>query len=580
MNNTPAILAEKFRCRYTNGDVLRLKDITIELSPGDFVAIVGPSGGGKSTLGLAINGLIPHEIEGSETGGGMYVLGCEVKRQKPHDLFRMVGTVLQDPEWQLVTFTVADEIAFGLENLGVPVPDIIERVNKLSGLLSIDDLLDRSPDELSGGQKQRIAIASCLAMEPPILLLDEPMAELDPAGKQTVLEAVVSLNKEHGVTVLFIDHNLDVIAPHADSVIVIENGEIVAQGPPEKVFGDRELLETIRLRPPQSVEISTALPSHLQLSSPALSVISLLDSISARDLPPLRYVPDDEHEDPVRSDDVVAKAEQLWFKYPDGPEAVRGVDFTIRQGDFIGVIGQNGSGKSTLAKLLTNLLTPDRGEVTVYGESIRQLARDQIASKIGFVFQNPDFQFFSKTCYEEVAFGMILKQVDQKEIERKVDAVFEQLEIVEYKDEHPHFLSRGQRRRVAIASVLVLEPNIIVLDEPTTGLDTGAVTRMLDVVRGLHRDGHTIVMLTHEMRAVLEYCNRVMLMHQGAIMLDDDPSRTFHQREILESCDIRLPPVAEFITAFSWQEPPIIPRTSAEAAALVARAIDVTLNVS
>jgi len=390
MNNDTAVTAHEFRCRYGKESLLRLKNVSVNIRRGDFVAVIGSSGGGKSTLAFSINGMIPHEIEGSETGGDLYVMGNPVKSTQPHDLVRSVGTVLQDPEWQLVTFTVIDEIAFGMENLGVPVPDISDRIVKLAALLGIEDLLDRSPDELSGGQKQRVAIASCLAMEPPILLLDEPMAELDPAGKQTVLDTVVSLNKEFGVTVIFIDHNLDVLSPYADYVVVLGGGEVVMQGKPQAVLRDQQLLQTIRLRPPHAVEISMALPEKYQPSQPVLSIAQLITQIVPPDLPLITDQISDRQEENDSSGEMTVQARDLRFRYPEGPEAVRGINLSITQGDFVGLIGQNGAGKSTLAKLLTGLLTPDKGKVILKGDDITCLSRSVIASRIGFVFQNPD----------------------------------------------------------------------------------------------------------------------------------------------------------------------------------------------
>jgi len=564
-----AVRVSDFSCRYGADGPLRLRHVSLEVGLGEFVAVVGPSGGGKSSLAFSINGIIPHEIRGSETAGEVRVLDLAVREHPPHELAGRVGTVLQDPEWQLVTFTVEDELAFGPENLGVPPEEIRERVARAARLLGLEGLLDRSPDELSGGQKQRVAIASGLALSPPVLLLDEPLSELDPAGKRAVMEAVTSLNKEHGVTVLFVEHNLDLVADHADRVIIVADGRVLACGPPGEVFSDREVLSAARLRPPQPMEVASLLPPALRPARPPLSMAELLGSLreAEPDTAPSR-VP---HRAPLPpgSRRFVVRAEGLRYRYPGGREAVRGIDLTVMEGEYIGLIGQNGAGKSTLAKLLAGLLRPERGKVMLGGRPLDRLSRREIVAHIGYVFQNPDFQFFSDTCLEEVAFGLRLRGLPEADAARRATAALESLGVGDYRDDHPHFLSRGQRRRVAIASVLALEPRLIVLDEPTTGLDVGTATHLLDVVDGLRERGHAIVMLTHEMRAVLERCDRLVLIQDGQVALDDDPRRAFKEREVLEDCGIRPPPLAELVEGLPWCSQSLLPRTSREAAALM-----------
>lgn len=554
---------------------MRLDRVSLEVRRGEFVAVVGPSGGGKSSLACGINGIIPHEMRSSETAGDVFVLDLEVAKHPPHELVRAVGTVLQDPEWQLVTFTVEDELAFGLENLGVPAREIRQRVSSATRLLGLEDLLDRSPDELSGGQKQRVAIAACLAHSPPVLLLDEPLSELDPAGKDTVMEAIHSLNRDHGLTVLLVEHNLDLVIPYADRVVALANGKIVADGPPGEILRDREVLRATGLRTPQAMEVAALLPETLRPARSPLSPEGLAKSLRtaraayrATSPGPQRAYSPSEHRR------VLIEARGLGYRYPGGDaEAVRGIDLAVREGEYVGLIGQNGAGKSTLARLLAGLLRPQRGGVTLDGHSVFELPRSEAVARIGYVFQNPDLQFFSKTCFEEVAFGLRLRKLPESEVERRATLALEQLGIVAYRDEHPHFLSRGQRRRVTIASVLALEPRVIVLDEPTTGLDTGTAARLLDVIDTLRERGHSIVMLTHEMRAVLERCDRLVLVHDGEVVLEDDPRQAFKQREVLELCGIQPPPLVRLVEELPLCSPPLLPRTSREAVALLSESL-------
>lgn len=574
MSEGSAVRVTDFSCRYGPDGPLRLRRISLKVRLGEFVAVVGPSGGGKSSLAYSINGIIPHEVKGSETAGDVFVLDLEVAECPPHELVRAVGTVLQDPEWQLVTFTVEDELAFGLENLGIPAHEIQQRVTSSARLLGIQGLLDRSPDELSGGQKQRVAIAAGLSLSPPVLLLDEPLSELDPMGKRMVMEAVASLNRDHGLTVILVEHNLDEIAPYADRVIVLADGEIIAAGSPREVLSDPEVLRIAQLRAPQPMEVAALLPPNLRPATPPLSAEELAESLQTGGSPRGLESPEPSRMDCFPHGDrrVVVEVEKLRYRYPGGVEAIRGIDLTFREGEYVGLIGQNGAGKSTLARLLAGLLRPERGGVKLGGRPISELSRQEIVACLGYVFQNPDYQFFSKTCLEEVAFGLRLRGMSETEAEWRAVAALEQLGVDEYGDEHPHFLSRGQRRRVAIASVLALEPEVIVLDEPTTGLDTGTATRLLDVVDGLRSRGHTIVMLTHEMYAVLERCDRLVLVHDGQVLLDDHPRRAFTERETLEGCGIQPPPLARLFAGLPGCLPSLLPRTSREAAAQLSNA--------
>jgi energy-coupling factor transport system ATP-binding protein len=545
---------------------LRLRRIALTVARGEFVAVVGPSGGGKSSIVYAINGIIPHEIRSSETAGTATVGGLNVAQHPPHELIRTVGTVLQDPEWQLVTFTVEDEIAFGLENLGVPPATIRAQVAATATLLEVDNLLGRSPDTLSGGQKQRVAIAACLAQASPILLLDEPLAELDPRGKQMVIEAVTRLHRTHGITIIFVDHNLELIAPYAERVIVIADGTLVADGPPQAVLNDPAVLAATRLRMPQPMEIAALLPPPLQPSAAPCTMQALAATLRGR--VSLRAAPlNDEPPSPGQVGPLLAEGRGLSFRYGRGPEVLHEVDVQIRAGEYIGLIGQNGAGKSTLAKLLVGLLRPSAGQIMLNGRPLSTLLRAEVVAQVGYVFQNPDYQFFTQSCYDEVAFGLRLQKLPEAAVAARVSDVLEQLGMVAYREAHPHLLSRGQRRRIAIATVLALQPALIILDEPTTGLDSGTATRLLALIDQLHSQGHTILLLTHEMRVVLEHCSRLLLIDDGQIALDDDPRRAFRQQAALRQAHIQVPPLAELWHALDDDARSRLPRSSQEAVA-------------
>lgn len=572
MNDRPAIIrAENFSCRYDSDAPLALRRIELEIQPGEFVVVLGPSGGGKSTLALAVNGIIPHELRSSETAGEVFVEGLAVSQRPPHELMRAVGTVLQDPEWQLTTFTVADELAFAAENLGFPPVRIHERVAEVARLLHLENLLDRSPDELSGGEKQRVAIAACLVPSPPVLLLDEPLSELDPIGKQEVIATVRDLNTQHGSTVLFIEHNLHAVAPYADRVIVVAGGSVIAAGPPRAILADRVVAATTGLRLPQPVEIAELL--GIQRSTMPLTMSELVSVAGGM---PGGAVGDTTvssaaDETPTTDATPALTATDLRFAYPGGADVVAGVDLHLREGEYVGLIGANGAGKSTVARLLVGLLTPQHGTIRLRDEPLRGMSRREISSRIGYVFQNPDYQFFSRTCRDEVAVGLRLHDYSAEEAKELATAVLDELGMAKFADHHPHFLSRGQRRRVAVASMLAMRPQVLVLDEPTTGLDSGAATAMLDLVDELRDRGHAVLLLTHEMWAVLERCDRVVMLDDGRVRLDDDPRRAFARHDVLAECGITAPPLAELFELLPGGPPALLPRTSEDAAALLDR---------
>lgn len=553
-----------FSCRYGRGAPLRLQHVSLDVHAGEFVAIAGPSGGGKSTLGYSLNGIVPHEIKGSETAGDVLVGELRVSDHPPHELARMVGSVLQDPEWQLVTFTVRDEIAFALENLGLDRHEIDRRVSEAGGALGLVELLDRSPDQLSGGEKQRVAIAACMALQPRVLLLDEPLAEVDPAGKRQVLDAVTSLHRERSTTVLLIDHNLELVAPRSDRMIVVANGGIEVDASPRS---PRVWSTPAGLKPPQALEIAALVRWPAPAPRP-LSMSELAGEVSRLGLGPGRAAVASEVESATSQ--TVIEAEGLRFRYPSGQQAITDVDLVVREGELIGVAGPNGAGKSTLAKLLVGLLRPQAGRVSVRGVPLERLRRSELARRIGYVFQDPDYQFFRATCFEEVAFGLRLHGLAERDVDRRVMDSLDALGVAGCRDEHPHFLSRGQRRRVAIATVLAMEPDVLILDEPTSGVDGRTADRLLDTVEALRRRAHAVLLLTHEMRPILERCSRLLVVHDGQLKADGDPRALFGEASRVRRFGLEPPPLTELFGRLWPPSPSLLPRTSADAARLLA----------
>ncbi|MEK3915715.1 ABC transporter ATP-binding protein [Paenibacillus sp. FSL H7-0331] len=551
-----------YSCMYAAKSEPLLHTLNLNIKQGEFVFVTGPSGGGKSTLCFSINGLIPNEMEGSLYEGSVTVNGIHVQETFPYDLVSEVGTVLQDPEWQLVRGTVKEELTFALENMGVPVEEIDRRLAEVVDKVQIKPILLRSSLELSGGQKQRVAIAACLMMQPKVIVLDEPTAELDPLGKEMVIETIRNLHEQWGYTVVFVDHNLDVSFPYADRVIVVADGRIVADAPPAELYDQPGIGDWLPM--PQVIEIARRLGIRKELGASGygdpLNVEELKEEME-RGRTPHRYQavgPAVQQQNNVLSRaQPIIELKQVMFRYKKQEDelTIKPVDLRIGRGEFTAIIGRNGAGKSTLCKLITGLLKPQSGEVLIHNKSATSYRADQRVRHVGFVFQNPDFQFVSRSVYEEVAYGLRVQKMNEAEIEKRVKDVTRLLHIDNYLQEHPHFLSRGERRRVAIASILALEPEVIILDEPTTGLDSKRCREMMNHIRTLWEQGHTIVMLTHDMRVVADYVPRTIVMSDGEIHWDGPTRHIFAKREELHRYNITLPPVTELSYALGWSEP-------------------------
>ncbi|MFF2016928.1 ABC transporter ATP-binding protein [Paenibacillus sp. NPDC058177] len=550
---------DNYSCTYSSGKPM-LHQLNLNITPGEFVFVTGPSGGGKSTLCFSINGLIPHETEGSTYQGSVTVDGNRVQDVYPNDLVSVVGTVLQDPEWQLVRGTVKEELTFALENMGFPAEEIDRRLEEVVERVEIQSLLLRSTLDLSGGQKQRVAIAACLMTKPKVIVLDEPTAELDPLGKEMVLETIRQLHQEWGYTIVFVDHNLDVSMPYVDRVIVVAEGEIVADAPPNRLYDEPLVREWLPM--PQVIELARKLGVKIEdeqhRDCDPLSVEELRKALYNRGVvrpEPPRQESDRMSEGGVTPDgETLLELKNITFRYrkQEDEMTIKPLNLKIGRGEFAAVIGRNGAGKSTLCKLITGLLKPHGGEMLIHGKPSSEYRADQRARHIGFVFQNPDYQFVRRTVYDEVAYGLSVQKLPASEIEERVMKVTKLLQIDKYLEEHPHFLSRGERRRVAIASILVMQPEVIILDEPTTGLDSVRCREMMDYIAELWRQGHTIIMLTHDMRVVADYIPRTIVLSQGQIVWDAPTREVFSKGKELERYHITLPPVVELSHIWGW----------------------------
>jgi energy-coupling factor transporter ATP-binding protein EcfA2 len=528
--------------RYRHGDSPALQDISLHIAAGEVVGIVGPNGAGKTTLCLTLNGLIPHAVRGSLTGR-VTVGGVDTATVQVHELARQVGIVLQNPETQFFGESVEEELAFGPENLCLPTEEIEQRIVASLATVGVAALRDRFPYHLSGGQKQRVAIATALAMQPRVLVLDEPTSELDPQGKQEVLAAIGSLHRELGQTVMIVSHETDELVPIVNRVVALSaDGRLVADGSPAEVLGG-SLPAILGLRQPQLFELRQDRPGP-----PPLTV----EQAATRLRGGLRFGAVPPRETGVAADAPMAiECRDLRYAYANGVEALRGIDLRMRRGEFVAIMGQNGSGKTTLSKHLNGLLRPRSGQVTVAGLDAAKTGTADMARRVGYAFQNPDHQLFASSVAEEFAFGLRNIGVPASEIRERTDAALAQAGLHLAPDTYPHFLGKGQRQRLALASILAMRPEILVIDEPTTGQDWRNAQATMQTLEALNRDGMTIVFVTHDSRLVAEHAQRVVVMADGSIIADGDPAEVFHDRVAMQRASIRPPPVMQLVAALS-----------------------------
>ena len=470
---------------YPGSETPALNGISLAIAKGEIVFVTGPTRAGKTTLCLAASGILHHEY-GGVLEGTVTILGKNVRDYRNMgEIGRGVGVVFDDAEAQLIFTTVEEEVASGLENLGIPREEMEQRLRAVMEATGIADLAERAPHTLSGGQKQRVALAATIALGTKVLILDEPTAELDAEATAAVSTLLRRLSGE-GTAVLIVEQKIGDLAAIADRMVVVEDGAIAEVGTPADMMREHPTVGSVRLPAPAPTP-----------RGKAPSVISVRGLVH----------------------------------HYDGVEAIRGLDLEIAPGEIVAVAGDNGSGKTTLVKHFNGLLRPTKGSVTVDGLDAATVPIAELARHVGLVFQNPDTMLFAETVEEEVAFG--LKNIDPGASGEPIDAALREVGLLHRKTTYPRSLSRGERQRLAIACVIAMKPKIIVLDEPTTVLDARESGRIMEILGRLRQDGHTIVMVTHDMRLGTEYADRIVRMEQGRIV---DNSGTFEEEPCLKSC--------------------------------------------
>ena len=560
--------------KYKNAKKNALQDISLKVEDGDFIGIIGESGAGKTTFCSILNGLIPHHYEG-DFYGSVKIDGVDTFDTKPDKLALKVGSVFQDIESQIISQFVEEEILFGLENFGVPADQIEQRIVSALDALGIGELRHREISSLSGGQKQKVVIAAILALEPDILVLDEPTGELDPASSFQIFTLLKKLNEEKGITIIIAEQKIMLLCEFAKKLLVLEEGKMVHLGEIRDTLTHQREMEEAGINCPRVVTLTSEMKKQelipdgvLQPGSTCLNAKEAAELIKKCVKEPLKQIAEtqadtetktepeaDLNQNPNFSQNQPEKQEEndgssnaaiefknVCFAYNEA-SFVKDINLTVQKGDFISLIGTNGAGKTTFSKLCNGLIKPDSGDVFVLGKNTKKEKVSSLAKHIGFLFQNPDRQICCDTVKKEITFSLKNNGVPAKETEERVNKIISDFGFSP--DTEPFNMSRGQRQHLCLAGLIALNPEILVLDEPTTGLDYRECMYVMQRIKELNEQGTTVIMVCHDMEVVLDFANKVAVMDRGQILAVDETRKVFANRELMNKAHILPPQIAE-----------------------------------
>lgn len=536
-----------------------LNQINLTIHRGEFVGIIGATSSGKSTLLQIMSGVIPHFIKG-ELEGTVELRGENTRALSLSKIAKHIGVVSQDPENQLFNLIVKDEVAWALENRGVDPAVMDERINAVLDFMHIRALKERITYDLSGGEKQRLVLAATYIAEPEILFLDNPASMLDPVGAEMFITSVREIIAR-GQTVVMIEDKIDELVENANRIVVLDKGAIVLDCPAAELGQHVDTLLAANIRPPRLMDFSYRLRREFQLGTregagrdAALNLQSALRP----------YLPNAQpvaaHSNGATSAEPFVQVKDLSFVYPPPRriEALSHVSFSLPKRSFVAIVGQNGSGKTTLSRCMSGYLKPTSGRTLVGGQDVQRLNLKQRARTIGYVFQNPDHQIFLDEVAKDVAFGPRNLGWKPEQVEPKVEDVLKKLGLWDKRELHPYRLSKGDRQRLAIAAVVVMEPQVLIVDEPTTGLDPVQARAVMDLLAHFRASlDMTIIVVTHAMELVAEYCDRVLVMLGGKLLLDGPTREVFAQTELLRQTRVQAPSITRLALEMDWTPPPL-----------------------
>ena len=529
---TPIIEFKDYTFKYRSQVEPTLRHVNLTINAGEKVLIVGPSGSGKSTLAHCINGLVPFSFPGESTGS-LTVSGKDPAKEGIFGMSKLVGTVLQDTDGQFIGLTVAEDIAFALENDCVPQEELFRRVDEVADIVDVKSLLEHAPTELSGGQKQRVSMAGVMIDDVDILLFDEPLANLDPATGKRAIDLIDKISKSTGKTVLIIEHRLeDALYRDVDRIVVVGEGEIVADMKPDELLctdvlekeGIREPLYITALKHAGCTVKPETLPQHIETMDLSPYRDQVQGWFQKAQLPP-----------PRQQTEPMLEVENLSFSYVPGKKVLQDINFRIEKGEMVSIVGKNGAGKSTLSNLICGFISPDAGKILLEGSDISGLSIKERGEVIGLVMQNPNQMISKPMIFDEVALGLVVRGVPEEEIKERVYETLKICGLYPFRNWPVSALSFGQKKRETIASILVMNPRVLILDEPTAGQDFRHYTEIMEFLKDINeRLGITIIMITHDMHLMLEYTDRAIVIADGHMIADDTPAKVLTNRQIAD----------------------------------------------
>ena len=533
----PIIEFKDYSFKYRAQKESTLKNINLKIYPGEKVLIVGPSGSGKSTLAHCLNGLVPFSYPG-ECSGSLKIKGKDPREEGIFGMSKLVGTVLQDTDGQFIGLTVAEDIAFALENECISQKEMHQSVEKTAQELDLEDLLDHAPGELSGGQKQRVSMAGVMIDRVEILLFDEPLANLDPASGKRTIDLIDRIQKNDHTTIVIIEHRLeDVLYRDVDRIIVIGDGKIAADMTPDALL-TTSVLEAEGIREPLYLTACKYMDIPV-LEERKPQHVETFDLTGMEEKAQKWY-----HEAQVQSckpeGETLLELQQTGFGYLPGQQVLQNISFQVKKGEMLSIVGKNGAGKSTMSSLICGFLTPTEGHMIYRGQDMKNWSIKERGEKIGFVMQSPNQMISKPMIFDEVALGLVIRQIPEAEIKERVNQVLKICGLYEMRNWPVSALSFGQKKRVTIASILVMEPEMMILDEPTAGQDYRHYTEIMEFLKKLNQEaGITIMMITHDMHLMLEYTDRAIVLADGQILADDTPAAILTNEELTQKANLK-----------------------------------------